>query len=166
MDRAVIIGTYESLGFYFCTSLLEEGYEVTGIHYRNTNEELLEGKRMEIGRNANFQEQFFKEWLPFAEIQVQTLIIIDFNYFQLRNSSFSKEISNFLEKFLIHNEKKIKDTHSKVICLLPFECHESTNEVFNRIIQNVEANNYQYLYFSREKDMKKESIKDLIEGVF
>ncbi|MFC0417302.1 hypothetical protein ACFFHH_17985 [Cytobacillus solani] len=166
MDRAVIIGTYESLGFRFCTSLLEEGYEVTGIHYRNMDEELVEEKRMEIGRNANFQEVLQMEWLPPAEIQEQTLIIIDFNYFYLRKPGCSLEISEHLEKFLVHNDKKIKDTQSKVICLLPIEDHVSTNERFNKIILNVKANDYHYLYLSRELDIQKESIKDLIEGGF
>lgn len=163
MDRAVIIGTYESFGFYFCTSLLEEGYEVTGVHYVDMDEELVEKKRLEIGRNANFQEVIQKEWLPFAEIQEQTLIIIDLNYFFLSKPDYSMEISEHLNKFLVHNENKIKDTQSKVICLLPIEDHESPFECLHKLIQYVKASDYHCHYFSREKDIKKETIKDLIE---
>lgn len=166
MDRAVIIGIYESLGFHFCTSLLEEGYEVTGIHYRNMDEELVEQKRMEIGRNANFQEVLQKEWLPFAEIQEQTLIIIDFDFFYLRNSSYSLELSKYLQQFFVQNEKKIRDTQSKVVCLFPIEDNESPNDLFNRMIQNVKDNDDSYLYFSRELDIEEGSIKDLLECGF
>ncbi|WP_102271833.1 hypothetical protein [Cytobacillus massiliigabonensis] len=166
MDRAIVIGTYENLGFYFCSSLLEAGYEVTGIHYKDMDEELLEEKRMEIGRNANFQEVLQKEGNSFTEIQEQSLIIIDFNYLYLRNPNHSLEISTYLEKFLVHNEKKIKDTESKVICLLPIEGDESSNKQFYNMIQNVKASDYHYLYFSRDADIQKGSIKDLIEGGF
>ncbi|WP_313800647.1 hypothetical protein [Cytobacillus sp.] len=166
MDRAVIIGIYESLGFHFCTSLLEEGYEVTGIHYSDMDEELVEQKRMEIGRNANFQEVLQKEWLPSAEIQEQTLIIIDFDFFYLRHSSQAIEISKYLQQFYVQNEKKIRDTQSKVVCLLPIEDNESPNDLFSRMIQNVEANDDDYLYFSRELNIEEESIKDLLECGF
>lgn len=166
MDRAVIIGIYESLGFHFCTSLLEEGYEVTGIQYRNIDEELVEQKRMEIGRNANFQEVLLKEWLPFAEIQEQSLIIIDFDFFYMRCSSYSLEISKYLQKFFVHNERNIRDTQSKVICLLPIEDNESPNELYSRMIQNVKASDDDYLYFSRELDKQEGPIKALLECGF
>lgn len=162
MDRAVIIGIYESLGFHFCTSLLEEGYEVTGIQYRNMDEELVEQKRMEIGRNANFQEVLLKDWLPSAEIQEQTLIIIDFDFFYLRQSSQAIEISKYLQQFFVQNEKKIRDTQSKVVCLLPIEDSESPNELYNRLIRNVKASDDDYLYFSRELDIQEGPIKDLL----
>lgn len=165
MDRAVIIGTYESFGFYFSTSLLEEGYEVTGVHYVDMDEELVEKKRMEIGRNANFQEVIQKEWLPFTEIQEQTLIIVDLNYFFLSKPDYAMEISENLNKFLVHNENKIKDTQSKVICLLPIEDHESPYES-HKLIQYVKASNYHCHYFSRELEISKETIKDLIESGF
>ena len=90
MDRAVIIGTHESFGFYFSTSLLEEGYEVTGVHYVDMDEELVEKKRMEIGRNANFQEVVQKEWLPFTEIQEQIVSMSKKHCFQ----RFYKKCSN------------------------------------------------------------------------
>lgn len=57
MDRAVIIGALEFLGFSFCERILEEGIEVDGIHLDLENNKLLiEEKRFKIGRNANYNE--------------------------------------------------------------------------------------------------------------
>lgn len=57
MDRAVIIGVLEFLGFSFCQRILEEGIEVDGIHLDLEKDKLLiEEKRLQIGRNANYNE--------------------------------------------------------------------------------------------------------------
>ena len=57
MDKAIIVGTYEFIGFQLCLSLLEQGVEVIGIHLSNDSEDpFLEEKRFEIGRNSNFTE--------------------------------------------------------------------------------------------------------------
>lgn len=57
MDKAVIIGVFEGLGFLFCKRILEEGIEVEGIHLNVAeNDSEIEEKRLQIGRNANFTE--------------------------------------------------------------------------------------------------------------
>lgn len=78
MDRAVIVGTLEFLGFYFCKKILEEGIEVEGIHLDlEKNKVLIEEKRLEIGRNANYNE-----WSMDNELQTlntrNTTLIVDF----------------------------------------------------------------------------------------
>ena len=58
MDKVIIVGTYEFIGFQLCLSLLEQGREVIGIHLNtNSKDPFLEEKRFEIGRNSNFTEQ-------------------------------------------------------------------------------------------------------------
>ncbi|WP_019153252.1 hypothetical protein [Robertmurraya massiliosenegalensis] len=59
MDKVMIIGTFEFLGFHFTKKLLEEGVEVLGIHHQMSDEAsyLIEEKRLQIGRNANFEEK-------------------------------------------------------------------------------------------------------------
>ena len=36
MDKVIIVGTYEFIGFQLCLSLLEQGIEVIGIHLNTT----------------------------------------------------------------------------------------------------------------------------------
>lgn len=57
MDRMIIFGTFEFLGFHFCKKLLEKGYSVKGIHFDRLQNQWVEEKKLEIGRNANFEEQ-------------------------------------------------------------------------------------------------------------
>lgn len=62
MDKAVIFGVYEFVGFQLCKKLLEQGIEVQGMIVDPGGEEWLEEKRMEIGRNSNFTEMDITEW--------------------------------------------------------------------------------------------------------
>lgn len=63
MDKVLVLGALEELGFEMTASLLEEGYEVSGIHLEIGNETKYNLRRMEIGRNANFEEVDLNEWL-------------------------------------------------------------------------------------------------------
>jgi len=57
MERAIIYGTFQFVGFHLCTALLGKGWEVTGISFpENDIESYADEKRLEIGRNANFAE--------------------------------------------------------------------------------------------------------------
>ncbi|NHM32931.1 hypothetical protein [Neobacillus terrae] len=57
MERAIIYGTFQFVGFHLCTALLAKGWEVTGISFpENEIESYADEKRLEIGRNANFTE--------------------------------------------------------------------------------------------------------------
>jgi len=122
MDRAIIIGAFEFLGFHFCQTLLEEGYEVVGVH-NSKNEEIdfLELKRMAIGRNANFQEESLAQWLGEAEIDEQTLVIIDYYDLFIRNAPDLPAVNKLMDLFLSRNEAALKQNHSKVVWLLPIQ---------------------------------------------
>lgn len=62
MDKIMIFGVFEFVGFHLCKRFLEEGYNVKGIVIDTSQEGLLEERRLEVGRNANFEEQSFTQW--------------------------------------------------------------------------------------------------------
>ncbi|MBP2241157.1 hypothetical protein J2Z40_001719 [Cytobacillus eiseniae] len=167
MGNALIIGTFENIGFHFCTSYLEEGYEVIGIQFTSSiEEEILENKRMAIGRNANFIEKSFKEWLPTATINERTSIIIDLYHFHLRESVLKLEGSEIIEKFLDKNERAINETNSKVIFLLPIQRPQATDELFSRLFKNRITSPYEYLHFEEELKLEKGDYLHIIEEGF
>jgi hypothetical protein len=63
MDKVLVLGALEELGFEMTTILLEEGYEVCGIHLSLGEELIYNERRLEIGRNANFIELSLAEWM-------------------------------------------------------------------------------------------------------
>lgn len=63
MDKVLVLGALEELGFEMTALLLEEGHEVIGIHLQTGDETIYNNRRMEIGRNANFEEIGLNEWL-------------------------------------------------------------------------------------------------------
>lgn len=122
MNKAVIFGSFEFLGFHFCTRLLEQGYEVVAINdERLENEPFFEEKRMTIGRNANFTEINMINELCKANITDQSVMIINYyDYFMESRLSFFEK-SAFLETFILSNSQRIKDTNSKMIKILPIQ---------------------------------------------
>ena len=58
MDKAIIVGVYEFIGFHLCEALLQEGIEVYGVNLPiDTSDHVVDEKRLLIGRNSNFQEK-------------------------------------------------------------------------------------------------------------
>ncbi len=105
MDKAVIIGVYDFLGFHFCRMFLEQGMEVAGLHIEHHGTGyFLEEKRMEIGRNANFEEHLLQEYSwPSGELDD---VVIIFDYYDLFVTRREKNFicTSSFEKFLA--EKK------------------------------------------------------------
>ncbi len=101
MDRAVILGTYEFIGFHLCLSLLEKGIEVIGIHLPSlSNDEYLEEMRFSVGRNSNFiemDETFFEQKQTFSD---NTFFFIDY-YSYYRNYKES-EMKAILKQLIDH----------------------------------------------------------------
>lgn len=121
MDKAVIIGAFEFIGFYFCQKLLEEGYQVTGIHFENERSQEFEEKKLEIGRNANFHEQTFEEWKngqDQADGQ-QAIIISMFDLFMGYKDSIikNKNMMDSLKDFI----KKGEQLQNSIVLLLPIQ---------------------------------------------
>lgn len=115
MDRAVIIGAWGILGFHLSKRILEEGIEVDGIHLDiGKNNHLIEEKRLEIGRNANFTE-LDMDFDISVSTQKGTVLFIDFyDVFMWKK-----------EKQLLENERirellhEFRCEEGKVIFLLP-----------------------------------------------
>lgn len=61
MDKVILYGTYEFINFALCKRFLDEGFEVVGIHLATDHaNSIIEEKRLEIGRNANFSEELME----------------------------------------------------------------------------------------------------------
>ncbi|QED47224.1 Rossmann-fold NAD(P)-binding domain-containing protein [Cytobacillus dafuensis] len=146
MDSAVIIGSFEFLGFHFCHALLERGYEVKGVHLDNdVDNAILIEKRLEIGRNANFKEESFSDWLISDSISEQTLVLIDFyDYFINHHTDFFEKL-HLLDAYLINNKKNIKETNSRVVSLLPIQWHHQKNDKIDHILQKASISHCIYL---------------------
>lgn len=59
METATILGVYDFIGFHLCHCLLEKGTRIVGINLNDCNAELM---RLEIGRNANYEEISLSDW--------------------------------------------------------------------------------------------------------
>ena len=81
MDKILVLGALEELGFEMTTCLLEEGYEVCGIHLQTGEEVVYDERRLEIGRNANFSEISLTEWMKQEDVNAPTtwLFMNDFD---------------------------------------------------------------------------------------
>jgi nucleoside-diphosphate-sugar epimerase len=114
MEKAVIFGAFEFLGFHFCKKILDEGIEVVGFHHGMDEEyDLIEEKRMEIGRNANFSiEDLDKETL----VNEKVTIIIDFYDFFIKE----QEEQFFQCKKFEKMTRSINQEESKIIILIPY----------------------------------------------
>ncbi|MDQ1004119.1 hypothetical protein QFZ28_004519 [Neobacillus niacini] len=57
MDKVVVIGVFDFVNFHVCKAFLDKGIEVRGVQLETeVNEDMINEKRLEIGRNANFSE--------------------------------------------------------------------------------------------------------------
>ncbi len=121
MDKAVIIGAFEFIGFYFCEKMLETGYEVLGIHFDDQDDNLVEEKKLQIGRNANFCEKKIGDWLKdhkqAAENQIYILDLFDL-YIGYRDAVLQdQQLADQLAEFFI----KRKQLNDKFVVVLPIQ---------------------------------------------
>ncbi|MBT2689033.1 hypothetical protein J7I93_12640 [Bacillus sp. ISL-47] len=134
MDRAVILGTFEFVGFSLCKFLLDQGCMIDGIHINNGEEEpYLNEKRLEIGRNANFYEMNYSEWLETTkEIQEDSVLFIDFYDLYIKNNLFSLRENELIEKYFINNLNELKKYRSKIVFLFPLQWQKDINRAHSR----------------------------------
>jgi hypothetical protein len=77
MDKAIIINVFDFVNFHVCKTLLNKGIEVSSIHVDDSlKESFSDEKRLEIGRNANFEEQALVSWLNQDRDVIDTRVII------------------------------------------------------------------------------------------
>ncbi|WP_394235435.1 hypothetical protein [Niallia oryzisoli] len=102
MDKAVILGTYEFIGFHLCLSLLEKGVEVTGVHLSSSSDDdYLEEKRFSVGRNSNFIEKDEAAFELERTVSDNTVLFID--YYSYYRKHKENELQSILKQTLVDN---------------------------------------------------------------
>lgn len=106
MDKVIMIGTFEFLGFHFTKKMLEEGMEVVGVHFNKEKKEsyLIEEKRLQIGRNANFLEEKFNSFN--GEGFESAPLIVDYYDFFMREDE-EQLVALIENQLLLQNREKI-----------------------------------------------------------
>lgn len=141
MDKAVIFGVYEFVGFYLCKELLEQGYEVKGILFNPSTDAYIEEKRLEIGRNANFTEKIIGEWEELEhEDESPSLIIISIYdlFMGYKEKLLNSEAMN--KRFFQQIDNR-KGNQNQIVCLLPIQL----------LVQSIHSDGINDLRFFLEK---------------
>lgn len=151
MDKAVILGAFEFIGFHMCKKMLDDGYEVKGIHVEKVQSQD-EAKRLEVGRNANFQEQSIEEWLESkreGSTEKQTIIISLFDLFMGHKENRLTSSVGLID--YLNERKKWENT---VVLLLPIQLAvqqealsslEQVNHFLEKIADDSETLQFVYL---------------------
>lgn len=122
MDKAVIFGAFEFVGFYLCKSLLDGGYEVVGIPFDTEDAPFTEEKRLEVGRNTNFIEKIPDGNLDLFEQRRENYIWI-FSLYDLYAKSQSKDgvfeesVASMIEHTLTNSVRQ----EDQIVFLLPIQ---------------------------------------------
>lgn len=126
MDRVILFGPFEFLGFGLCQTLLDKGIEVNAISISDEDDDpFTEEKRMEIGRNANFVERSLDEKLDDDIIETTPLIIPFYDFYMRKTEKdlMSRPIEAFLQR--------LQPSQVSVTILLPkqFEYENPPGEI-------------------------------------
>jgi nucleoside-diphosphate-sugar epimerase len=88
MDKVVIAGVFDFVNFYVCKALLDKGIEVKGVQFElEENEDILDKKRLEIGRNANFTELSIRD-IRMDSNEKETLILSIYDLYMRYKEDF------------------------------------------------------------------------------
>lgn len=118
MDKAVIVGVFEFLGFHLCQTLLNNGIEVDGLHLGSNDDGFfLEEKRMEIGRNANFKEYFFRDYQWTQDERQESVVIVDYYDLFMRRKETEFFALELIKGLLSH----LKTSKDRAVFLLPVQ---------------------------------------------
>lgn len=146
MDKAVILGVYHFISFHVCKALLDKGLEVTGVLFEpESDDDFLEEKRYEIGRNANYTEYPYSSWInTFDDTEVIVFSIYDL-YMQHKESFLNK--SEMMGLLTNHFTKK-QARSLKLIFLVPSqlltgEMEERSFTVINDFITKSKESTHQ-----------------------
>lgn len=119
MDKAIIFGIYDFVSFHIGSTLLNKGLEVIGIHIDNLEETgNLEEKRLEIGRNANFNEISLSKLDGYKlEDTVKTTLFVSLYdlYMLNRETILQTESGKSLQQFIDNNHV------TEIVSILPIQ---------------------------------------------
>ncbi|MCO0600855.1 hypothetical protein NGI46_26405 [Peribacillus butanolivorans] len=137
MQTFIVIGAYQFVGFYVTQYLLNQGEEVIGIDWTDSQESqyIIEEKELEIGRSANFI-YFPINKLRLLDISQQDTVFI--SCYDIRKGKIGRinclidDIVFFLEKC----KKNGLDETPNIVILMPVE---DDVEDFQSIITSIEG---------------------------
>jgi len=121
MDKAIIFGIYNFIGFHACKALLNKGVEVIGVQIDESDKSpFLEEKRLEVGRNANFSERSLSEWENRREEESAqtTLILSIYDLYMLNKETIlqKEKITRAIIQFM-----KESKNNTNVAFILPIQ---------------------------------------------
>lgn len=152
MDKAIIVGIYEFIGFHLCEALLQEGIEVYGVNLpMNDSDHIVDEKRLLIGRNSNFQEKDESFLSSFDYSQKDTCIFLDYySFYMKRQEEKILELvhSNLSQEQLVHSvtimpiQECMKEISSSYIFYLPtiYGPWQPVNFLFHKALYQSNAN--------------------------
>ncbi|PLT30390.1 hypothetical protein [Peribacillus deserti] len=120
MQKHIIVGNFQFVGFHLCKKLLEQGNEVIGIDLRNEGNPSFEDKYLEIGRNANFSFLTLEEWD--AAWNEDEDVVVYISYYDMYKTAASR--SEHTIALLNSINKKSEGTAKDTILLGPIERKE------------------------------------------
>ncbi|MGE7904071.1 hypothetical protein ACQKNS_06670 [Peribacillus sp. NPDC094092] len=145
MQTNIVIGTYRFVGFYMTQHFLNQGKEVIGIDWDDSeaSQYIMEEKELEIGRNANYI-YFPINKLKLLDISQQDTVFIslyDFQSGKLDKIDFLiGEIVFFIEKF-----KNGKDEMPNFVLFMPIEKDVSIFQPILNSIREIDSAKIIYL---------------------
>lgn len=145
MDRAILFGTFEFLGYSLCKALLDDGIQVNGFSIKGLEDSFIDEKRMEIGRNANFIENQIELEGKGNEDKIPFIISV-YDLFYRNNEQAIME-----NKFFCDLIRKLKPKDCSVSLLLPEQYFLDSGEHYEPIDQLIgfldkNGHSYQEIY--------------------
>ncbi|MCQ6280972.1 hypothetical protein [Bacillus sp. EB600] len=129
MDKVIIYGVHEFVGFHLCKGFLEKGYCVTGIHFNMEDALFVEEKRLEVGRNANFVEKALQDSDNLSEAESGPAIIIISLYDLLMTYKESALTTKKVFANMVQSLNKQKQTKNQIVYLLPIQLITGSNDL-------------------------------------
>jgi len=139
MDKIIIVGGYEFLGFSLCTAFLNKGNSVDCIHFDNSHDAFYEEKSFSVGRNANFSELSIAKWSK-SELDSNENTVVMISFYDL---FYKKDSAELLEQFEMEWKNILQsDTlnRSLLIFLFPLQLIEKgvkRDDTFRTIANSV-----------------------------
>ncbi len=147
MDKVIIFGGYEFLGFSLCEAFLEKGIQVCTMNTQQVDDLFLENKRLLVGRNSNFTECSLEKSLDtWSYANEKLLIVLSFYDFYLKGES--SNIHSELDQVILDALKTCETGDLEVLFLLPvqfLEREESTlkgeglKNIYNTMCQELQS---------------------------
>jgi len=173
MDKVMILGALQEFGFQMTNRLLEEGYEVTGIHHYTEDENEYSEHRMMFGRNANYEEIDLTLWMdrPLANENSKVLFINCFDdHIQISEIERNDTLKNKLLEFAQPNHT--------IIFLHPFINSRGDKLYIHDLVQEMKKRNTRVMVFflpennslkgkdRREAMKEKDELCDVVEVIW